>query len=120
MAEPLRHRQTKEAETDTPGLPPPRHIPTLPCTAFKLLITEPREMTSAVGLYFTVITVPPGPSPLRTIPGAVHDSAGMSIPCEPLNEIGPGPSYTVPPPLDAACAIAASIGTASSLPPRDG
>jgi len=30
MAEPLRHRQTKEAETDMPGLPPPRHIPTLP------------------------------------------------------------------------------------------
>src|SRR5260370_20144290 len=30
MAEPLRHRQTKEAETYTPGLPPPRHIPTLP------------------------------------------------------------------------------------------
>jgi hypothetical protein len=30
MAEPLRHRQTKGAETDMPGLPPPRHIPTLP------------------------------------------------------------------------------------------
>ena len=30
MAEPLRHRQTKEAETDMPSLPPPRHIPTLP------------------------------------------------------------------------------------------
>jgi hypothetical protein len=30
MVEPLRHRQTKGAETDMPGLPPPRHIPTLP------------------------------------------------------------------------------------------
>src|SRR5437764_9510109 len=30
MVGPLRHRQTKEAETDMPGLPPPRHIPTLP------------------------------------------------------------------------------------------
>jgi hypothetical protein len=30
MDEPLRHRQTKGAETDMPGLPPPRHIPTLP------------------------------------------------------------------------------------------
>src|SRR5438128_12219149 len=30
MVEPLRHRQTKRAETDMPGLPPPRHIPTLP------------------------------------------------------------------------------------------
>jgi hypothetical protein len=30
MAEPLRHRQTKEAETDMFDLQPPRHIPTLP------------------------------------------------------------------------------------------
>jgi pimeloyl-ACP methyl ester carboxylesterase len=30
MNEPLRHRQTKGAETDMPGLPPPRHFPTLP------------------------------------------------------------------------------------------
>jgi hypothetical protein len=30
MIEPLRHRQTKGAETDMPGLPLPRHIPTLP------------------------------------------------------------------------------------------
>ena len=30
MVEPLRHRQTKGAETDMPNLPPPRHIPTLP------------------------------------------------------------------------------------------
>ena len=32
MVEPLRHRQTKGAATDMPGLPPPRHIPTLPTT----------------------------------------------------------------------------------------
>src|SRR5438552_2202759 len=30
MAEPLRHRQTKEAATDMLSLQPPRHIPTLP------------------------------------------------------------------------------------------
>jgi len=30
MAEPLRHRQTKEAETDMSYLTPPRHISTLP------------------------------------------------------------------------------------------
>jgi hypothetical protein len=30
MVEPLRHRQTKGAETDMPDLPPPRHFPTLP------------------------------------------------------------------------------------------
>jgi len=29
MVELLRHRQTKEAETDMLGLTPPRHIPTL-------------------------------------------------------------------------------------------
>jgi hypothetical protein len=34
MAEPLRHRQTKGAETDMPSLPPPRHIPTLPKLRF--------------------------------------------------------------------------------------
>ncbi len=33
MVEPLRHRQTKGAETDMPGLPPPRHFPTLPNSA---------------------------------------------------------------------------------------
>jgi hypothetical protein len=30
MAEPVRHRQTKGAETDMLSLPPPRHISTLP------------------------------------------------------------------------------------------
>ena len=30
MVEPLRHRQTKGAETDMPGLPPPRHIQLYP------------------------------------------------------------------------------------------
>src|SRR5262245_21442842 len=30
MAEPVRHRQTKGAATDMFGLPPPRHISTLP------------------------------------------------------------------------------------------
>ena len=29
MVEPLRHRQTKGAETDMPGLPPLRHTSTL-------------------------------------------------------------------------------------------
>src|SRR6516225_8834982 len=32
MVAPLRHRQTKGAATDMPGLLPPRHIPTLPKT----------------------------------------------------------------------------------------
>src|SRR5215472_12312453 len=33
MVTPLRHRQTKGAATDMPGLLPPRHIPTLPVDA---------------------------------------------------------------------------------------
>ena len=33
MVEPLRHRQTKEAETDLSDLQPPRHISTLPIAA---------------------------------------------------------------------------------------
>src|SRR6516164_4672358 len=32
MVEPLRHRRTKEAETDMFNLPPPRHISTLPAS----------------------------------------------------------------------------------------
>ena len=35
MAEPLRHRQTKGAETDMLSLPPPRHISTLPNLPFR-------------------------------------------------------------------------------------
>jgi hypothetical protein len=35
MAEPLRHRQTKEAETDMFSLKPPRHISTLPEAAVR-------------------------------------------------------------------------------------
>lgn len=30
MVRTVRHRQSKEAATDMPDLPPPRHIPTLP------------------------------------------------------------------------------------------
>src|SRR6516164_6875988 len=37
MVAPLRHRQTKEAATDMPGLLPPRHIPTLPLACLQLV-----------------------------------------------------------------------------------
>ena len=37
MVEPLRHRQTKGAETDMLGLPPPRHTSTLPLCRSPLL-----------------------------------------------------------------------------------
>src|SRR5207248_9856781 len=42
MVGPLRHRQTKRAETDMPGLPPPRHIPTLP-------VNSHSEVPSSIG-----------------------------------------------------------------------
>jgi hypothetical protein len=44
MAEPLRHRQTKEAATDMFSLQPPRHIPTLPCVpAIEFLLDTPGD-----------------------------------------------------------------------------
>src|SRR5216684_2082534 len=43
MVEPLRHRQTKEAETDMFSLQPPRHIPTLPKTEVVLLERHARS-----------------------------------------------------------------------------
>ena len=42
MAEPLRHRQTKEAETDMFSLQPPRHIPTLPIATGDILTARRR------------------------------------------------------------------------------
>src|ERR1700680_3510366 len=55
MVEPLRHRQTKGAETDMPGLPPPRHFPTLPWpggTTGPLLVRAMREgeVTAIIGV----------------------------------------------------------------------
>jgi hypothetical protein len=41
MAEPVRHRQTKEAATDMFDLQPPRHIPTLPT---RVLLTVGRAL----------------------------------------------------------------------------
>src|SRR5712692_7980250 len=46
MVEPLRHRQTKEAETDMFSLQPPRHIPTLP----KVGRTQHEQMSSGLPL----------------------------------------------------------------------
>jgi hypothetical protein len=43
MVEPLRHRQTRGAATDMPGLLPPRHIPTLPLPLL-LIDSRPRRL----------------------------------------------------------------------------
>ena len=40
MVAPLRHRQTKEAETDMFDLQPPRHISTLQCAPKARIINE--------------------------------------------------------------------------------
>src|SRR3974377_749431 len=41
MVEPLRHRQTKGAATDMPGLPPPRHPSTLPRAVLQRALLPP-------------------------------------------------------------------------------
>jgi uncharacterized protein YabE (DUF348 family) len=46
MAEPVRHRQTKEAVTDMFDLQPPRHIPTLPKTVLAALKNNGRSTRS--------------------------------------------------------------------------
>jgi hypothetical protein len=43
MAEPVRHRQTKEAATDMFDLQPPRHIPTLPKPTFQKCLVPGRS-----------------------------------------------------------------------------
>ena len=48
MAEPLRHRQTKGAETDMPSLPPPRHIPTLPIADPRVVSLKLRETSKLI------------------------------------------------------------------------
>jgi hypothetical protein len=42
MVEPLRHRQTKGAETDMFDLQLPRHISTLPLTTGRILVADCR------------------------------------------------------------------------------
>ena len=44
MAEPLRHRQTKEAETDMFYLKPPRHISTLPISEVATRLIKVRSL----------------------------------------------------------------------------
>ena len=52
MAEPLRHRQTKEAETDMFSLQPPRHISTLPQADVSRIEIPQRSVPFASVLWF--------------------------------------------------------------------
>ena len=72
MAEPLRHRQTKEAATDMLSLQPPRHIPTLP----KRRKTQYEHMFSA--LPSTADIVRPRPTIVRD--QFVRRSVPISLP----------------------------------------
>ena len=61
MVEPLRHRQTKGAETDMPSLTPPRHIPTLPTAAdFHAIRDGPQSTHSSPLSGSSVNTYPSG------------------------------------------------------------
>src|SRR6266851_4999572 len=66
MAEPVRHRQTKEAATDMFDLQPPRHIPTLP----KALVRGSRRRSPVHPLQRTLCgfrpSSPPGPGRVKT------------------------------------------------------
>jgi hypothetical protein len=59
MVEPLRHRQTKGAETDMPGLPPPRHFPTLPPVppVFHLAKSKMIMISSVFHLFHLIRTI---------------------------------------------------------------
>jgi len=64
MAEPLRHRQTKEAETDMFSLQPPRHISTLPDSVAKVLRKKQKHFPTSKGLIwlmFHALQVRQGP-----------------------------------------------------------
>src|SRR5271165_7297834 len=54
MAEPLRHRQTKEAATDMFSLQPPRHIPTLPVQFFALAFSPEQEFLVRERLFWSI------------------------------------------------------------------
>jgi hypothetical protein len=75
MAEPVRHRQTKEAATDMFDLQPPRHIPTLRVPPVAVRpgegpLTEPTAGAHARELVF----MPPKPTLTLIIdkPGSAH------------------------------------------------
>ena|SRR6516225_6552781 len=53
MVAPLRHRQTKGAATDMPGLLPPRHIPTLPNADHSPHVASPRSGAPMVSTFST-------------------------------------------------------------------
>jgi hypothetical protein len=61
MVEPLRHRQTKGAETDMFDLKKPRHISTLPWAAFAATFAARPVYLSQLSIYCIAQVGRPGP-----------------------------------------------------------
>ena len=81
MAKPLRHRQTKEAETDMHSLTQPRHIPTLPWqrVAEAAPGTQIGTMLHCTDEVCFALTEPwPGQRALTLIPTALEGSSAIS------------------------------------------
>src|SRR5215204_5994468 len=82
MAEPLRHRQTKEAETDMFSLQPPRHISTLHFSDISGLAVDVRRSVSsglnARGAFWSVHVQGFGCRPC--VDGATSSWAGVRKP----------------------------------------
>jgi hypothetical protein len=78
MVEPLRHRQTKEAETDMFDLQPPRHISTLP----KPEITAPQNRRP---LLLALQTYRPKKAIVVSLAGDGGGESGTArLPCRPM------------------------------------
>jgi hypothetical protein len=69
MGEPLRHRQTKEAETDMFSLQPPRHISTLPWSFVWTTKLALGATISDVNVNGATTTTVPGTAPVTTAGG---------------------------------------------------
>src|ERR1700722_378274 len=71
MADPLSHRQTKEAATDMVDLTPPRHIPTLPprviapLSSNDRIVLEPDRSPACRGTAGIGATLSPGRVPVK-------------------------------------------------------
>src|SRR6516165_11206608 len=110
MVAPLRHRPTKGAATDMPGLLPPRHIPTLPAWAAcalsalsdrltaegeRRLLWLPVFFGAGIGFYFALRVEPPlWPWVAAAIAGAGLSLAGSRARARPdRSAFPPAPAH---------------------------
>ena len=76
MVEPLRHRQTKGAETDMLSLTPPRHVSTLPTPAV-LWVSERRRSIAAKIVAVTASARHDGAVGLQNVQAVVERQQSM-------------------------------------------